>query len=142
MQYIYGRKTEQSLPIYTFSDSFCLSVYEKHYSNKKESLKFFNKVIIPYIKKVCSSQNITSDRCALVIMDVFTGKTTSDVLNLLRDDNILLIKASPNMTKFYQTLDLTVNRFSKRFIARKFNDWCTEQESAQLEKGVNINEII
>ena len=66
---------------------------------------------------------------------------TSDVLNLLRDNNILLTNVPPSMTKFYQTLDLTVNGSAKRFMARNFNDWYTEQVSAQLDKGVNIDKI-
>ena len=101
VQLIYGGKTEQSLPRYKFPDSFCLSVNEKHYSNKKESLKFFNEVIIPYIKEVHSSENLISDQYALVIMDVFTGQMISDVLNLLRD-NILLTNALTSMTTLHQ----------------------------------------
>ena len=74
-------------------------------------------------------------------MDVFTGQMNSDVLNLFRDNNILLTNVSPNMTKFYQPLDLTVNGFSKQFMAQNFNDWYTGQVSARLDKGVNIDEI-
>ena len=74
-------------------------------------------------------------------MDVFTSQMTSDVLNLPQDNNILLANVPPNINKFYQPLDLTVNGFSKHFMARKFNDWYTGQVSAQLDKGVNIDEI-
>ena len=66
---------------------------------------------------------------------------TSDVLNLLRDNNILVTYVPPHMTKFYQLLDLTVNGFTKRFMVRKFSDWYTEQVSAQLDRGVPISEI-
>ena len=45
------------------------------------------------------------------------------------------------MTKFYQPLDLTVNGYAKRFMARKFNDWCMQQVSAQLDKGIAIDEV-
>lgn len=100
VQLIYGGKTEQSLPRYKSRDSFCLSINEKHYSNKKESLKFFNEVIIPCIKEMRSSENLTSDQYVLVTTDVFTGQIISDVLNLLRDNNILLSNVPPNMTKF------------------------------------------
>ena len=62
-------------------------------------------------------------------------------MNLLGDNNILATNVPPNMTKFYQPLDLTVNGFAKRFMAREFNDWCTDQVSAQLDKGVPIAEI-
>ena len=140
VQLIYGGKTEQSLPRYKFPDSFCLGVNEKHYSNTIESMKFFNKVIIPYINKV-RSESFSPDQYALVIMDVFTGQMTSDVLNLLRENKILLTNVPPNMTRFYQPLDLTVNGFAKRYMARKFNDWYTNQVSAQLDKGIAIDEI-
>ena len=141
MQLIYGGKTDQSLPRFKFPDSFSLSVNEKHYSNTEESLKFFNELIIPYIKSVHSSSDLPEDQYSLVIMDVFTGQMTSDVLNLLRDNKILLTNVPPNMTKFYQPLDLTVNGYAKKFMARKFNDWYTHQVSTQLDKGVPIDEI-
>ena len=44
------------------------------------------------------------------------------------------------MTKFYKPLDLTVNGFSKCFMAWKVTDWYTGQVSAQLNKGVSIDE--
>ena len=141
MQSLYGGKTNQSLPRFKFPDSFTLSVNKKHYSNTEESLKFFNEIIIPYIKSVQSSPDISADQYALVIMDVFTGQMTSEVLNLLRDNKILLTNVPPNIKKFYQPLDLTVNGYAKRFMARKFNHWYTEQVSAQLDKGVTIDEI-
>ena len=114
---------------------------EKHYSNTKESLKFFNEIVIPYIKSERSSSNLSEDQYALVIMDVFTGQMTSEVLDLLRDNKILLSNVPPNITKFYQPLDLTVNGYAKRFMARKFNDWYTEQISSQLDKGTPVDEI-
>ena len=113
----------QSLPRFQFSNSFSLSVNEKHYSNTQEFLKFFNEIIILYIKEVHSSDGLSANQYALVIMDVFTGQMTSDVLNLLRDNKILLTNVPANMTKFYQPLDLTVNAYAKYFIARKFSDW-------------------
>ena len=122
MQLIYGGKTVQSLPRFQFPNSFSLSVNEKHYSNTQESLKFFNEIIIPYVKEVRWSDGLSANQYALVIMDVFTGQMTSDVLNLLRDNKILLTNVPANMTKFYQPLDLTINGYAKRFMARKFND--------------------
>ena len=76
----------QSLPRFQFPNSFSLGVNEKHYSNTQESLKFFNEIIIPYVKEVRWSDDLSANQYALVIMDVFTGQMTSDVLNLLRDN--------------------------------------------------------
>ena len=103
-------------------EAFTLSVNEKHYSNTAESLKLLNEVIILYIESLRSSNNLPADQYALVVMDVFTGQMTSEVLTLLRSNNILVTNVPANMTKFYQPLDLTVNGYAKRYMARKFND--------------------
>ena len=39
------------------------------------------------------------------------------------------------MTKYYQSLDLTVNREAKRFLKRRFVDWYSYQISSQLGEG-------
>ena len=43
---------KQSLPRYRFPTEFSLSVNEKHFSNSKESVKFFNEIIMPYIRYI------------------------------------------------------------------------------------------
>ena len=141
MQLIYGDKTLQSLPRYQFPQSFSLSVNPKHYSNTTESLKLLNEIIIPYVKKIRSSEDIPNDQYSLVIMDVFTGQKASKVLELLNANKILVTNVPPNMTKYYQPLDLTVNGYAKKFMSRKFSGWYTQQISLQLEKGVPIDEI-
>ena len=113
-QLICGGKTRQSLPRHQFPDSFSLSVNENLYSNTNESLKLFNEILIPYINEIRSSRNIP-DQYALVIMDVFTGKKTTKVINLLKDNKILVTNISANMTRFYQPLDLTVDGYAKKF---------------------------
>ena len=130
----------QSPPRFQFPNSFSVSVNEKHYSNIRESLKFFNEIIILYIK-VHPSNGFSANQYALVILDVFTGQMTSDVLNLIRDNKVLLTNVPANTTEFHQPLDLTVNGYPKRFMARKFNDWYTQQVSAQLHKGIAIDKI-
>ena len=130
-QLIYGGKTQ---------DSFSLSVNENLYQNTNESLKLFNKTLIPYINEIRLSQNIP-DQYALVIMDVFTGQKTTKVMNLLKDNKILVTNIPANMTHFYQPLDLTVNGYAKKFMSRKFNSWYTDQISLQSEKGAPIDQI-
>ena len=70
MQLIYGGETVQSLPRFQFPNSFSLSVNEKHYSSTQESLKFFNEIIIPFIKEVRLSDGLSANQYALMTMDV------------------------------------------------------------------------
>ena len=123
MQLIYGGKTQQSLPRFKFPNEFSLSANPKHFSNTEESIKFLKEVIEPYIKKQRELLKCPSDQKALVVMDVFTGQMTKDVLDAYKDANVCIVNVPPNMTKFYQPLDLTVNGYAKRFLKRKFNEW-------------------
>ena len=62
---------------------------------------------------------------ALVIMDIFTGK----MKEALEENHILVTNVPPNMTRLYQPVDLMMNGSAKRFIAKKFNSWYSQQMS-------------
>lgn len=141
MQLIYGGKTLQSLPRYKFPEDFSLSVNRKHFSNTTESIKLLNEVIVPYVKKERELKGLDKRQKALVIMDVFTGQMTSEVKEVLEKNDILVTNVPANMTRFYQPLDLTVNGSAKRFIAKKFHNWYSQQISDELESGKSLEEI-
>ena len=86
MQFIYGGKTKQSLPRFKFADGFLLSCNPKHFSNAMESIKLINEIIIPYVQSQRKELG-KPKQAALVIMDVFRGQITDDVISLLRDNN-------------------------------------------------------
>ena len=130
MQLIYGGKTSQSLPRYRFSKGFCLSFNPKHFSNTNESIKFLKEIITLYVVEQRKLLKCQVDQKALVIMDVFTGQMTAEVLNAYEEANILIINFPANMTKYYQPLDLTVNWYAKRFLKSKFSEWYSSQVRA------------
>ena len=99
MQLIYGGKTSKSLPRVKFPESFCLSVNEKHYSNERESLRYFDEVIIPYLESERVRLNLPN-QYGLVVMDVFRGQMTDKVLGHLLADNFVFHEKVPaNMTR-------------------------------------------
>ena len=57
------------------------------------------------------------------------------------EENIICIVNVPNMTKYYQPLDLTVNGYAKRFLIIFFNEWYAQQFKKQLDDGVNLEDI-
>ena len=141
MQLIYGGKTTHSLPRFEFPSTFCLSANPKHFSNTNDSLKFLKEVIKPYVKKQRQLLKRSTDQKALVIMDVFTGQTTTVVLEAFKEADICIVNVPANMTKFYKPLHLTVNGYAKRFIKRKFNEWYSGQVKAQLDDGISIDDV-
>ena len=45
------------------------------------------------------------------------------------------------MTKFYQPLDLAVNGYCKRFLKCQFNEWYLGEVIAQINNGVEIDNV-
>ena len=81
------------------------------------------------------------DQKALVIINVFTGQMTVEVINTYEEANILITNVPANMTKYYQPLDLTVNGHAEQFLKSKFTEWCSSRVRAYLDNGVSINNI-
>ena len=92
---------------------------EKNFSNCRESVKFLNEIIVPYIKNILESKG--PRQITLAMMDVFAGKITSDFKKVIQGTNISVTVVPVNMTRFYRPLDLTVNGSAKRVIVKKFN---------------------
>ena len=63
------------------------------------------------------SKGLGKEQMTLVIMDVLTGQMTSEVKEVLQENNILGTNVPENMTRFYQPLDLTINGSAERFVA-------------------------
>ena len=76
-----------------------------------------------------------------MVMDVFTGQKTPEVVTNYQENNIVIVNVPANMTKLYQPLDLTVNGFSKRFLKDKFNLWYSQQISKQLAEGIVLEDV-
>ena len=141
IQLIYGGKTEQSLPRFKFPTEFSTSVNPTHYSNATESIKLIEEIIVPYLKEERKKLGLEISHKGLLIMDVFTGQMTTEVLDVITKNNIVVVNVPANMTKFYQPLDLTVNGHAKRFFKSKFSAWYADQISKQLNEGVKIDEV-
>ena len=140
IQLIYGGKTNQSIPRVAFPSEFCLSANPKHFSNTEESLKFLDKVIIPYVVNERKKLDLPENQKALMVMDVFTGQTTDAVVKQYQDNNILIVNVPANMTKYYQPLDLTVNGYCKRLL--KFSEWYAAQVAKQLANKVELKDVV
>ena len=116
MQLIYGGKTNQSLPKFEFPVRYSLSANPKHYSNTAESINLIKEIMIPYIKKERISLKLPQTQPALHIMDIFRAQMTEDILTVLKNNNILLVRIPVNMMHISQPFHLMVNGIFKTFI--------------------------
>ena len=113
MQLIYGGKTWKSILTVTFPRGILLSVNLKHCSNEEETLKLLKEVIVPQIQNERRMLRLDVDQPALLIMNVFKGQMITAVLNMLKANNIFLMKVPANMSNLYQPLDSTVNGYEE-----------------------------
>ena len=141
IQLIYGGKTRKSIPTVKFPRGYLLSANPKHYSNKEETIKHLKEVIVSHIQNERKTLRLDADYPALLIMDVFKGQMTPDVLNMLKANNIFLTKVPTNMTNLYQPLDLTMNGYAKSFMKRMLTEWFASKVCEALESGKVPEEI-
>ena len=135
MPLIYGGKFSKSPLKVNVLKSFSLSSNPKHYSNKQELVKVFEKIIIPYVKKERERLGMVEDQAALLIMDIFKRQMTSPVLKVLSNSNMLMQSVLGNFTYLFQPPDVQggPNGFLKRLMERKFIDWHASQTTLAME---------
>ena len=63
------------------------------------------------------------------------------VLEAYEQANICIVNVPPNITKYYQPFDLTVNGYAKRYMKSRFHGWYSSQVKQQLDDGVNIEDV-
>lgn len=64
------------------------------------------KIVIPYVKEERRRLQLSSQHPAVLIMDVFKGKMTDAVKEVLKENRILLEKVPANLTYLFQPLDV------------------------------------
>ena len=87
------------------------------------------------------SKGLGKEQMALVTMDVFAGQVTLEIKEVLQENSILATNVPTNKTRFYQPFDLPINGSAKGFIATKFNGWCSELISEELQSGTPLEDI-
>ena len=91
-------------------------------------------IIVPYVE--CVRADIGDSKTALVIIDNFKGQTTKSVQNLLEDNNILVSMLPPNTTADLQLMDLSVNKPTKQYLQKCFEDWYAREEKRKLPSSL------
>ena len=66
---------------------------------------------------------------------------TSDVKEVIKKHDFIVVNFPGNTTKYYQVLDLTVNKYAKTFTRKKFNVWYAKEIHRQLDAGIPFEEV-
>ena len=119
MQILYQGKSDRSHPKYKFPDVFNIFHAPNHWANEETCLWFFQKIIFPYVKKFREEIGAPSQK-AMVLMDNFSGKTTTSLLEKVEEEEVVVILVPPGTTDRLQPLDVSTNKAAKDFQREKF----------------------
>ena len=118
-----------------------ISQNTRHWSNEEETIKLIDYVINPFVVKKREELQLPVAQKALVIWDVFKGQVTDKVLKKLDLLNIEIVTAPANMTQFFQSLDLTVDRSAKQFTRKEFIMYYSDAVKQELDNQNQIEDI-
>ena len=102
-------------------------------------IEYISEVIVPYVENV--RDLIKEVKPALVVMDNFKGQITDKVNALLEENDIHVCLLPANTTDRLQPMDISVNKPTKDFPRRKFDDWYSSQISRQLEDDIETAQL-
>ena len=85
MQLVYKGKTDRNLPKYNFPKEFHVTQNQSHWANETTSKELFEKIIIPYDKKVRKCPPLSKDQAWLLIADAFKAQWTDNVKHVVSD---------------------------------------------------------
>ena len=80
---------------------------------------------------------LPTEQVSLVVMDNFRGQDNETIRDFLNDNGCVTKIVPHNMTNWFQPLDLSVNKPAKSFISNKYNEWFSNEVTAQIVNGVD-----
>ena len=88
-----------------------------------------------------TAKKLSLDHPALLILDVCRGQLTNEVVNEMKEHDIVMYQIPANMTHLFQPLDLTVNGSAKAFLKAKFTEWLSQKIEEGLSEGKDFEDI-
>ena len=132
IQLVYQGKTNRCHPQYQFPTDWHITHSPNHWATEESTKDYLREIFFPYIDGMRSRIGLEDDHPALAIFDNFKGQITVDIMQLLEEHNVHVVKLPPNCTDRLQPMDLSVNKAAKNFLRGRFNEWYSEQVADQL----------
>jgi len=140
-QIIYKGTTRRSLPTVSFPAGWNVTFTENHWANEITTLQYIDEILLPYVKQKRRDLKLSDNQSCLVIFDRFKAQCTATVLDVLRDNNILIALVPANCTDRLQPLDVSVNKSVKEFLRGQFHKWYAGEVCSQLHESDNVQAV-
>ena len=122
VQLIYKGTTSRCHPKVVFPEAWDIFHSKNHWSNEVTMRKYIQNIIVPFVNNK-QLLKLKKSHPALAIIDCFQGQTTSGILDLLQENNIITVIVPPNCTDKLQPIDLSISKPVKDQMRGKFQEW-------------------
>ena len=138
LQIIYRGKNARCHPQLEFPSEWDITHAIKHWWTKETMKLYVHDIIVPYVESVC--ETLGERKLAMIIMDNFKRQTTTEIHQLLEENDIYVCLLPRNTTDSLQPLNVSVNQPAKDFLLKKLQEWYSNQTSQQLDSE-DIKEV-
>ena len=108
---------------------------ENHWAKTATQMHYAKNIILPYIRKVRSSQNLSKSQIALCIFDVFRAQMGEEFLDFLYENDIKVVYVPAFCTDRLQPLDVSVQKAVHNHFRQSFEDWYVDEIVIQLNES-------
>ena len=140
-QLIYQGKTNGCHPKITFPTKSNVTHSENHWSTTETMIKYFDKIIIPYVVETQREPELADDQPALAIFDVFAAHHCSDVLAKLQEKSIYQVYVPASCTGEPQPLDVGINGDFKQMMKALFSRCYADEVRVAMDEGKSVSDI-
>ena len=140
-QLIYQGKTNRCHPQVPIPEGWDIWHSDNHWSNEETMKRYIEKIVIPFITQKREALELSNSHPALVLFDAFRGQTTSDIKQLLDENNIISVLIPPNCTDKLQPMDIAINKPMKDELKTRFQTWYANEVQKQLLKHIPLEQV-
>ena len=114
---------------------------ENHWANALTTLQYIGEILLLYVKQKRQDLKLPDDQSCLVIFDRLKAQCTPTVLEVLKDNNILITLVPANCTDRLQPLDVSFNKSVKEFLRGQFHYWYAGEVCSQLHECNKVQAV-
>ncbi len=124
-----------------FPEGWNITHSKNHWSTVDTMKEYFDKVLLPYFKRIKAARNLPEAQQSLVIFDCYKVHQTEEVINHLKTKNCQVKFVPASCTGDLQPLDVSGNQVFKGSMEDSFTESYSDMVADSLRRGVDLSKI-
>ena len=113
IQLMYSGKTKRSILRYDFPSCFYFTFTPNPLSSYQKCVRFFEKIIFPYVKTKKEELDYPKHQYSLIVMDTLKGQHNAEIKALCLKKYCEFVIVPHNLTNKFQSFDIPINQKAK-----------------------------